>query len=137
RAGGGAEARARRAGFVTSELAPAVAGAAIVAVLLPDEAVPGAWPQLAPALSAGTALVFAHGFVLLYADLPFPARADVVLVSPTGPGRVLRATRERNETLPAYLAVHRDGSGAAWTLARYYAARLGCAPPRRTTVRGE
>jgi ketol-acid reductoisomerase len=66
-----------------------------------------------------------------------PPRGDVVLVSPTGPGQVLRTQRERGETLPGYLAVHLDRSGAAWDLAAEYAQRLGCAPVWRTTVREE
>jgi len=139
RPGQGAEARARAAGFETLALAEAAARARVVAVLLPDEAVPGLWPGLARALPPGAGIVFAHGFNLLYSDLAFPAGADVVLVSPTGPGRVLRQVFERGDGLPAYLAVHRDGSGGAWALAERYAGWLGCARARlwRTTVREE
>jgi len=108
-----------------------------VALLLPDEVLPAVWPAVAPGLAPNAALVFAHGYNLVYSDLAFPERADVVLVSPTGPGRVLRATHERGETLPGYLAVHLDRSGAAWDLAGEYAERLGCAPVWRTTVREE
>jgi ketol-acid reductoisomerase len=110
-----------------------------VAVLLPDEVVPQAWPDIAPALAASAGVVFAHGFNLLYGALAFPPGADVVLVSPTGPGRVLRQLFERGEGLPAYLAVHRDGSGSAWGLAERYAGWLGCARARlwRTSVREE
>jgi ketol-acid reductoisomerase len=61
----------------------------------------------------------------------------VVLISPTGPGSVLRALRERGESLPGYLAVHLDRSGSAWDLAEEYAERLGCSPVWRTTVREE
>jgi len=137
RPGGGAEARSRALGFPTLDLAGAASRAAVVAVLLPDEAVPGLWPGLTPALAPDAALVFAHGYNLLYSALSFPEDGDVVLVSPTGPGRVLRALHERGETLPGYLAVHQDRSGAAWDLAAEYAERLGCAPVWRTTVREE
>jgi ketol-acid reductoisomerase len=137
RAGGAAEARARALGFPTLDLAGAASRAAVVAVLLPDEALPAVWTGVAPALAPGTALVFAHGYNLLYSALSFPERGDVVLVSPTAPGRVLRALRERGETLPGYLAVHVDAGGSAWDLAAGYAERLGCAPVWRTTVREE
>ena len=139
RAGREAEARAKSAGFDSFPLEQAARRADVVVVLLPDEAVPGAWPEIAVGLHEDTAVVFAHGFNLLYGDLAFPARADVVLVSPTGPGRVLRMLYEVGEGLPAYLAVHRDGSGAAWALAERYATWLGCARSRllRTTVREE
>ena len=137
RAGGQAEARSRALGFPTLDLPGAASRAAVVALLLPDEALPTVWPAVAPALAPDAALVFAHGYNLVYSALDFTACGDVVLVSPTAPGRVLRAMRERGETLPGYLAVHLDRSGAAWDLAAEYAERLGCAPVWRTTAREE
>ena len=137
RAGGGAEARARALGFPTLDLPGAASRAAVVVLLLPDEVLPAVWPAVAPVLAPEAALVFAHGYNLVYSTLALPEHGDVVLVSPTAPGRVLRAMRERGETLPGYLAVHLDRSGAAWELAAEYAERVGCAPVWRTTVREE
>ena len=136
RAGGGMD-RARAQGFEVIAPVEAAGRARVIAVLLPDEAVRGLWGALAAAVPPDAALIFAHGFNLVYSDLAFPARADVVLVSPTGPGRVLRAAYRRGEKLPAYVAVHRDGSGGALALAESYAGRIGCAPLRRTTAREE
>ncbi|MGQ0653634.1 MAG: NAD(P)-binding domain-containing protein, partial [Betaproteobacteria bacterium] len=139
RRGGQGEARARAAGFATHAPADAARAAAVCAVLLPDEVTPALWPDVAAALRPDAGVVFAHGFNLHYADLAFPAGADVVLVSPTGPGRVLRDVFTRGEGLPAYLAVHQDGSGGAWSLAERYATGLGCQRARlwRTTVAEE
>jgi ketol-acid reductoisomerase len=137
RAGGGAEARSRALGFPTLDLPGAASRASVVVVLLPDEVVPAVWPAVAPGLAPNAAVVFAHGYNLVYSALALPATGDVVLVSPTAPGRVLRSLRDRGETLPGYLAVHLDRSGAAWDLAAEYAERLGCAPVWRTTVREE
>ena len=139
RPGRGAEARARTHGFEVAPPSVALRGADTLAMLLPDEAVPGAWPELAGPAAGVRAIVFAHGFNLLYGALAFPERASVVLVSPTGPGRVLRELYERGEGLPAYLAVHAAGAQDAWALATHYATALGCARARllRTTVREE
>lgn len=139
RPGRGAEARARAAGFEVYAPGEAVARARVVAMLVPDEAAPSLWAEVGGALVAGAAVAFAHGYNLLYGALAFRADADVVLVSPTGPGRVLRQVVERGEGLPAYLAVHQDGTGAAWARAERYAAGIGCARARlwRTTVREE
>jgi ketol-acid reductoisomerase len=136
RPGAGAD-RARADRFEVLDLAAAVRRAQVIAMMLPDEAVPGLWEALAAAAAPDAALVFAHGFNLIYSDLAFPARADVVLVSPTGPGRVLREAYRRGERLPAYVAAHRDASGAAMALAEAYAARIGVAPLWRTTPREE
>jgi ketol-acid reductoisomerase len=137
RAGGEGARRAREAGFEPLELARAAGSAPIVAVMLPDEALPPLWPTLRASLRDGAALVFAHGYNLLYAGFDLPASSDVVLVSPTAPGRVLRLLRERGERIPAYLAVARDASGGAWDLAERYAGWLGCSPLWRTTVAEE
>ena len=139
RAGGSGEQRARTHGFEALPLRDAARRADVCAVLLPDEGTPALWPDIAAALTPHARVVFAHGFNLIYGDLAFPAAADVVLVSPTGPGRVLRELYARGEGLPAYLAVHRDGSGRAWEFAEGYATALGCHRARlwRTTVREE
>jgi ketol-acid reductoisomerase len=139
RPGGSSEGRARAHGFRTLAPAEALRQAQVAAVLLPDEIVPEIWPTLSKAWSPGVALVFAHGFNLLYSDLALPEEGDVVVVSPTGPGQVLRQRYVAGQGLPAYLAVHQDRSGGAWELAEAYATALGCARARlwRTTVAEE
>ena len=139
RAGGAGETRARAHGFATFPLDRAVQGVRVCAVMLPDERIPELWPAVAAALAPGAGVVFAHGFSLLYGGLAFPAGSDVVLVSPTGPGRVLREVYVKGQGLPAYLAVHQDGSGDAWGLATRYAHAIGSgrATLWRTTVREE
>lgn len=137
RPGGTGDARARALGFATHPLREAIERSTVAAILLPDEVVPKVWPDLKSAFRAGSALVFAHGFALLYGELDLPEHCDVVLVSPAAPGSELVKVRERGRPLPAYLAVQRDASGNAWALAEEYAAVLGCAPTWRTTVREE
>jgi ketol-acid reductoisomerase len=127
---------ARADGFEVFPPAAAIAGAGVVPVLVPDEAVPELWPTISAAIAPGAAVVFAHGFNLLYGDLAIPNAIDVVLVSPTGPGRLLERIPERRQ-LAAYLAVHHDASGRAWEIASAYARRLGLEPTWRTTVREE
>ena len=137
RPGGVSASRAAELGFATMALGEAVRSADTVALLLPDEVVPPIARALVADLRTGAVVVFAHGFNLVYSDLPFPSGADVVVVSPTAPGRVLRQVRERGGTLPVYLAVHRDGTGNAWARAGAYATAIGGGPFLRTTVREE
>lgn len=132
----GAE-RARGEGFEVAPPADAVRAARVSALLVPDEALPELWPSLRSAVPPAAAVLVAHGFNLLYGDLDFPPGVDVVLVSPTGPGFALRGIVERGERLPAYVAVHRDETGRAASVADAYATRLGCGPLVRTTVREE
>src|SRR5262245_24770211 len=137
RPGGRGEARARADGFSSLPPGDALSGARVVSLLFPDEVLPTLWPELRPAVPSGAAVVFAHGFNLLGPGLEFPDGVDVVLISPTGPGAVLARAGERGESMPAYVAVHRDATGQAWRVAGSYGTRLGCAPLVRTTVREE
>lgn len=139
RPGRGGEARARGHGFEVAPPERSLREADTLAVLLPDEVVPEAWPELSRAAGAVRTFVFAHGFNLLYGGLAFPPGAAVLLVSPTGPGRVIRELHERGEGVPAYLAVHQEGGADAWATAAHYATALGCARAGllRTTVREE
>ncbi|NOT33402.1 MAG: ketol-acid reductoisomerase [Candidatus Eisenbacteria bacterium] len=139
RAGHAAFERAVAHGFAPLALGEAVTRAATVAMLLPDEVVPELWHELGPPLERAHAVVFAHGYNLLYGALTFGAATDAVLVSPTGPGAVLRERFVAGAGLPAYLAVHQDASGSAWQVAEAYAYAIGCgrATLIRTTVREE
>jgi ketol-acid reductoisomerase len=137
RANGASSRRARELGFTPLEPAAALHEAPWAAILIADEALPALWPELRAALAPDATLVFAHGFNLLYGALDFPPGCDVVLVSPTGPGRVLRQAFERGARLPAYVAAHRDASGRALESAERYAHAVGCGPLWRTTVREE
>lgn len=139
RLGGAAEQRARDLGFDVDPLEAAIARADVAAILLPDEVIVARWAELARHARPDTSFVFAHGFALLYGDVRFAGPADVVLVSPTGPGRVLRERYTTGEGLPTYIAVHQDGSGSAWELAESWAAGIGCPADRqwRTTAAEE
>jgi ketol-acid reductoisomerase len=139
RPGASAE-RARADGFEVKIPAEGVVGAEYIAALVPDPAFPALYrDQLAPALRAGGVIVFAHGYSILYGKNAWKPGVDVVLVSPTAPGRVLAEEFEAGRGVPAYLAVAEDASGRAWTRAEAYAAGIGCtrAALFRTTVEEE
>jgi ketol-acid reductoisomerase len=130
--------RAAEAGFEVLRSPARSRRRTVAAMLLPDEALPGLWPELRAHVREGQTLVFAHGFNLLYGDLHVPPRCDVVLVSPTAPGTAMLAAGRAGEPIPGYLAVHQDVTGAAWDTATAYAGRLGLAPaPAHHGARGD
>ncbi len=136
RPGGESERRARMDEFPVSAPSAAVADASMIGMLVPDEAVPELWSEISGAVRDRSTIVFAHGFSLLYGELSFAGTLDVVLVSPAGPGRLLEPGPGR-EPLAAYLAVHQDRTGSAWSSAESWAGWLGCSPWWRTTVAEE
>jgi ketol-acid reductoisomerase len=136
RPGGVSEKRARADEFPVSSPRDAVAAANTIGILVPDEAVPELWSEIAGAVRQRSTIVFAHGFSLLYGQLKFASSLDVVLVSPAGPGRLLEPAPGRTP-LAAYLAVHQDGTGSAWVRSESWAGWIGCSPLWRTTVAEE
>lgn len=132
---GASAARARAAGFPVLPVAEAAAAAEFVAFLLPDEVLLQELPAgLASQLARGATAVFAHGFAVVRGGVQWPAHADVVLVSPTAPGAVLRAEYAAGRGVPAYLAVVQNASGAALERARRYATAIGSARARLLEV---
>jgi ketol-acid reductoisomerase len=106
--------------------AEAVTGADVVAMLAPDMAQPELYrAAVAPHLRPGAMLLFSHGFNIHYKQIEPPANADVALVAPKGPGRIVRTEYEQGRGVPCLLGVHQDATGQALERALAYAGGLG------------
>jgi ketol-acid reductoisomerase len=128
REGSPSRAAAEEAGLSAVSVADAVRGAQIVSLLLPDQVQPQVYAQdVAPNLSPGAALLFAHGFNVHYGRIRPPAGHDVIMVAPKGPGHIVRRLFEEGFGTPAIVAVAQDASGGALDLARAYGAGIGAA----------
>ena len=73
----------------------------------------------------GAALLFAHGFNVLYGRIEPPAGHDVIMVAPKGPGHIVRRLYTQGLGTPALIAVAQDASGRARDLALAYAVAIG------------
>jgi ketol-acid reductoisomerase len=104
----------------------AVSSAALVAMLVPDEAQPALYEKVVePSLAAGGALVFAHGFNIHYGRIHPRDDLDVILVAPSGIGEQLRSQYAAGRGIAGFVAVARDASGQARARALGYAKALG------------
>jgi ketol-acid reductoisomerase len=119
-------AKAKAAGLKVSSPREAAAWADVVMILAPDTAQAKLYhEELAPGLTAGKALFFAHGFNIRFGTIKPPAHLDVAMVAPKGPGHRVRETFQDGGGVPALIAVHQDASGNAKALALSYAKGLG------------
>jgi ketol-acid reductoisomerase len=119
--------RARADGFRVVEVAEAVREADVVSVLLPDMVQAQVYREsIRPHLRKGQALVFAHGFVVLYGQVEPPADVDVFMVAPKSPGHRMREVFVEGQGVPGLVAVHQDATGQAKDLALAYAWGVGC-----------
>ena len=117
---------AEGAGLEVKAISEAVRGAQLVSLLLPDQFQPQVFTEsVEPALEADAAILFAHGFNVLYGRIAPAAGHDVVMVAPKGPGHVVRRLFTEGLGTPALIAVEQDASGRARDLALAYAVGIG------------
>jgi ketol-acid reductoisomerase len=127
RVGSPSWAAAEEAGLAVTTPAEAVKGAQLVAFLVPDGAQPALYEEVAPNLSDGATILFAHGFNIHYGRIQPPAGHDVIMVAPKGPGHVVRRLYTEGYGTPAVVAVAQDSSGRALETAHAYGAAIGAA----------
>jgi ketol-acid reductoisomerase len=119
-------AKAEAAGLTVKSVADAAAAADFIMILLPDEVHNQVYTQaIAPHLSEGKVLAFAHGFSINFAQVVPPATVDVVMVAPKGPGHLVRRTYEQGQGVPCLFAVYQNASGQARDRAMAYAKGIG------------
>ena len=124
--GSRSKAKAESAGLTVKSVADAAAAADMIMILLPDEVQKTIYKEsIAPNLSAGNVLAFAHGFNINFAQIVPPEDVDVVMIAPKGPGHLVRRTYEQGQGVPALFAVFQDASGKGRDMAMAYAKGIG------------
>jgi len=119
--------KARAAGLEVATPSEVAAWADLVMVLTPDTAQPAIYERdLAPHLTPGKTLMFAHGFNIRYGTIVPPPGVDVSMVAPKSPGHRVREVFVEGAGTPGLLAVHQDASGRAHDVALAYARGIGC-----------
>jgi len=120
--------QAREDGLEVKTVAEASAEADIIQILLPDERQKQVYEEeIAPNLTPGKALMFAHGFNINFGQILPPADVDVFLVAPKGPGHLVRRTYVQGAGVPALFAIYQNATGEARDLALAYGKGIGAA----------
>src|SRR5207237_7917792 len=99
----------------------------VMMILVPDHIQgPLYETDIAPHLTAGKTLMFAHGFSIHFGAIKPPAGVDVSMVAPKAPGHRVREVFTEGSGVPALVAVAQDRSGHALADALAYAKGIGC-----------
>jgi ketol-acid reductoisomerase len=133
-------AAARKAGFEVVSASEAVLRSDVIFLALPDTEMPRIYErEIAPHLTAGKTLLFAHGFAVLYGTVVPPDNVDVIMVAPKGLGPMVRREFVAGRGVPGLVAVHQDVSRRAKKTALAWAKGIGCtrAGVIETTFRDE
>jgi ketol-acid reductoisomerase len=132
--------KAKDAGLRVMTTADAAKAAQVIMILLPDHVQADTYiKEIAPHMSAGKTLMFAHGFNIHFGGITPPADVDVTMVAPKAPGHRVRELFVEGVGVPALVAIHQDASGKALSRSLAYALALGClkAGVIQTTFREE
>ena len=119
-------ANAEKAGLQVKTVEEAAQWGDIVMILINDEVQAEVYKKsIAPNLSSGNMLMFAHGFNIRYQQIVPPADVDVVMIAPKGPGHTVRSTYVNGKGVPCLIAVEQNATGDAYKLGLAYAAGIG------------
>ncbi len=119
--------KAVAAGLPVMTTAEAAKAGDIIMVLVSDHIqAPIYEKDIAPNLTAGKTLMFAHGFNIHFGAIAPPADVDVSMIAPKAPGHRVRELYVEDVGVPALVAIHQNPSGKALERALAYALALGC-----------
>ena len=119
--------KAQAAGLPVMSAGEAAKAADVVMILVPDHVQAVVYnKEIAPHMTAGKTLMFAHGFNIHFGQIVAPAGVDVSMIAPKAPGHRVRELFVENVGVPALVAVHQNPSGQALQRALAYALALGC-----------
>src|SRR3974390_2672470 len=120
-------AKAEAAGLRVLSTADAAKAADVLMVLVPDHVQGDLYNnEVAPHMTPGKTLMFAHGFNIHFKQIAPPAGVDVSMVAPKAPGHRVRELYTEGVGVPALVAVHQNATGQALERALAYALALGC-----------
>ncbi len=124
--GSKSKAKAEAAGLKVLNVEEAAKAADVIMILVPDEKQADLYKtSIAPYLTEGKALAFAHGFNIHFEQIIPPADCDVFMIAPKGPGHTVRSEYVEGKGVPCLVAIHQDATGRALDVALAYAAGIG------------
>ena len=111
--------------FKVMEVEEAAKAGDVVMMLVPDELCADIYnSQVAPYMTEGKALAFAHGFNIHFKTIVAPKNVDVIMIAPKGPGHIVRRRLIRNLTFSSsflliifYISTTRRALQFMWLMA--------------------
>ena len=118
--------KAEEAGLRVGTVDEVAQEADVIMILTPDQVQKAIYEDhIAPYLTAGKTLMFAHGFNIHFNAIRPPEDVDVSMIAPKGPGHLVRRVFEAGGAVPALVAIHQDATEGALATALAYGKGIG------------
>jgi ketol-acid reductoisomerase len=119
-------AKVQEAGLKVGTVDEVAQTADVIMILVPDQVQKQVYDDhIAPHLTAGKTLMFAHGFNIHFNRIVAPEGVDVSMIAPKGPGHLVRRVYTEGGAVPALVAVHQDATESALATALAYGKGIG------------
>ena len=98
----------------------------IISILIPDEEIPNVFiNSIEPNLEKGKTILFSHGYSVYFNKINLPKRINVIMVAPSGAGKMVRKNFINGSGIPNLIAVHQDYTKDAFDIALSYSKYIG------------
>ena len=119
-------AKAEAQGLKVMTTADAAKVADVIMILIPDEKQAALYKsEIAPYLTEGKTIAFAHGFNIHFGCIVPPKDVNVIMIAPKGPGHTVRSEYQAGKGVPCLIAVEQDATGNAQDIGLAYALGIG------------
>ena len=98
----------------------------LICFMVPDEEIPEIFLTIVKdRLRPKQTLVFSHGYCIHFKKINIPDFVNIIMVAPSGGGKMVRQKYLNNSGVPNLLAVHQDYTKTAFQIALSYSKAIG------------
>ena len=98
----------------------------LISILIPDEEIPNVFStSIAQHLHKGKTILFSHGYSVFFNKINLPKEINVIMVAPSGAGKMVRKKFIDGSGIPNLIAVHQNYTKDAFDIALSYSKYIG------------
>ena len=117
---------AKSDGFKVFSISKAVELSDVISILIPDEEIPVIFDNMIkPHLKKGKTLLFSHGYSIFFNEIKPPDFINVILVAPSGSGKMVREEFIDGRGVPNLIAIDQDYTKNSLDIALSYSKSIG------------
>ena len=112
-------------GIVFMDIQNLIEQSDVISLMVPDDQIDALLSKYSLKFKQKQTILVSHGYSIIYGTAKIPKYINVVMVAPSGGGKIVRSEYKNGFGVPALVAVHQDFSGDSLELAFAYAKAIG------------